>query len=557
MSLQPRLVWSSRESIRAQLVALLKQLPREESDTRRRIVSLLDIFGSAEDLPLLRELFCDPRESGEVYLTALHAAAVLGLRLSSREFVQLHEGEGLEEGFAVHLEDLLDHARLESFDDVMREALLRLTSSERTRLLRFCSHVPQPPELTEWLFTQWYQVDRHSPDDSDGEDRCDVQVALAYRARPEALQLLAEWSGAMDDQQLHQLLLALARCGREEVGRLAESSSVFRAYAARKLMLPLDALLAYWGEEELLRRLDRRIQEEHVADTVPQWLVKGAPFFPRDLELMGSWDVARRRVLYRRLCDVGTASTVRCDLYRQLREHAPDVATRWALVARRYPGNEELIRDVLEQVVSQAPMPEDRPLLLAALKDTDAGVQVPALSALLTLGEAGAGWVDRLHSLAHAESPKVRVQALAGLVQHGHREWLEPLRRLAVEERDSSVRIEAVQWLGQLDIEDSRPLFLELIADECQPDAARKASSRRHREANWALVALSRRGQEEDLSLLLEVRLKGCFASTIDAHLRFHLARQEGATEEAWPPRWSSPDGWYSEYMTYTLRCRA
>ncbi|MBZ4370633.1 hypothetical protein K8612_03150 [Corallococcus sp. AS-1-6] len=503
MSLQPRLVWSSRERIAAQLVALLREAPRESVDLRFRGLSLLDIFGSGEQLPLLRKWIFDPLEPYRIRVNALRVATRFGLTLSGQEFVQLCGSPGQGEALAPDLLVLFDYARLESFDDVMKEALLHLTPLERSRHLRDPCHVPQPPELDAWLFEQWYQCDRHllvAQDEglSEGEE-CNVTVAFVQRARPAAWRLLREWSERLSEARMERLLVRLKGRHHEDVVRLANASKAFHDFAARRLLLPLDALLAHWGEEELLRRLDRVVQAANVACTVPHQLVARPTFFARAVELLGEWEVARRRVLYRRLCDFDMAADVRFDLYKQLREKDPAAAARWGLVAWRYPDNADLLRQILMNVVARAPVAEDRPVLLAALRESDERMQFLAVSALLSLGESGPGWVDRLHSLSHSENPSVRGLALAGLVQQGQREGLE-----------------SQHGVGRSD----------------------------------AVDALSRRGTDEDLSLLLEMRLEGKASQAVDNHLRHHLARHEGKPVTDWPPR-NTSDGWCEVCLMY------
>ncbi|WP_223634008.1 HEAT repeat domain-containing protein [Corallococcus sp. EGB] len=522
-------MWSSRESIAAQLVALLKEAPQESVDLRFRGLSLLDIFGGEEQLPFLRELIFAPLEPYRIRVNALRVAARFGLTLSGQQFVQLYEGPVREEALAPSLDELFDYARLESFDDVMKEALLRLSPRERSRLLCSPRRVPQPPALDAWFFEHWYQSDRHLL-----LEECNVTVAFIQRGRPEAWRLLCEWSEGLSDARMEHLLVRLKGRNREEVARLANGSKSFHDFAARRLLLSLNALLAHWGEEELLRRLDRVVQAENVACTVPHQLVAHPTFFARAVELLGEWEVARRRVLYRRICDFDMAAGVRLHLYEQLREKDPAAAARWGLAAWRHPGNADLLRQILEGVIARAPVTEDRPVLLAALREPDEAVQLPALSALLSLGESGPGWMDRLHSLSHAESPRVRVLALAGLVQQGQREGLESLRRMAIAEPDKRVRSAALGWLGVLDSEDSRPLFVNALA---QADRD-------------AFNALSRRGEDEDLSLLLEVRLNGSFSQGVDNHFRHHLARREGRPVADGPPRDTS-DGWCEACLMY------
>ncbi|MBJ6764579.1 hypothetical protein JGU66_27745 [Myxococcaceae bacterium JPH2] len=553
MPLQARLVWSSRESIAAQLVALLKSEPRESVDLRFRALSLLDIFGSNEQIPFLRELAFDPLEHYRIRVNALRVATKYGLTLSGREFVQLSGDPAYGMSVISGLRMMFDIARLESLDDALKEELLQLSPRKRSSILSLSGHVPQPPELEAWLFEQWYQTDRHllvAPDSDIPEGAMrNVNIALAHRERPEAWHLLCEWSEGLSDEQWEELLGRRSGPSREEVARLANASRALHRFAARRLLLPLAALRAHWGDEELLRRLDRVIQAAHVASIVPHSMVAPPRFFSQAVELLGEWEVARHRVLYRRLCDFNLAQAVRFHLYQQLRTRDPAVAARWALVASHYPENTELLQRILDRPLSHTPVPEDRPVLLAALRETEEREQSLALSGLLSLGESGPGWVDRLQSLSHAESPHVRVLALAGLVQQGQREWLEPLRRMAVDDSDQSGRRTALEWLAKLDAEVSGPLFANLLLKEVSEQDA-NPREKRSLLSHPALEALSRRGTAEDLSLLLEARLGGYFTQHVDKHFRHHLARQEGEPVADWPPRKTS-DSWCEECLMY------
>ncbi|MCE9666551.1 HEAT repeat domain-containing protein [Myxococcus stipitatus] len=560
MSLQSRLVWSSRESVAAQLVALLEESPRESIDLRFRCISLLGVFGSDAQVPLLKGFVFDPTEPYRIRLNALRVATNLGMTLTGEEFVRLMETPAGEGGWTPNLFGLFDYARLASFDEPIQGALHRLSPEDRSKLLRSPGWVPQPPELEAWLFELWCHSDRHllvAPDANvpEGEE-LNVTVAVSRRERPEAWRLLVEWSEGLGERQLEELLSRLHRwAGPEGVARLASASSAFHDFVARRLLLPLDALLAHWGEEELLRRLDRVVQAENVSSIVPHGLVRGPRFFDEVVELMVSWEVARQRVLYRRLCDFGIASEVRFDLYRRLRKDAPSAAACWMLVAWRYPDNRDLVLRILERVITRAPMPEDRPVLLLALRETDVAVQRAALSALLALGESGPGWVDRLQSLSHSESPEVRVLAFAGLARHGAREGLAALRRMAVDAPDWHVRSVAIEWLGALDAEDSRPLFVDVLTQVVAGTEGVDSGGTKNGWSDTAFGALSRRGRDEDLSLLLEMRLRGISTQAADNHFRHHLARQEGEPVGDWPPR-NTGDSWCEGCLMYEQPAR-
>ncbi|RJS25688.1 hypothetical protein DRW03_04185 [Corallococcus sp. H22C18031201] len=550
------MVWSSRESMAAQLVSLLRNPSREPNDFRRRVrcISLLGVFGGDEQLSLLRELILNPQEPYHVRVNALRVASRFGLSLTSHEFVQLSEERIQGEEPDLSMRMLFDSARLESFDDVITAALLRQAPDMRGHLLWVPCRTPQPPELGAWLFERWHQVDHHlmakQEAGSTTREMKSLRVACAQRNRPEAWQVLCEWVEGASEARVEDWLESLQGEDCEWVARLAASVPSLRPVAAKCLQLALHELLAHWGEQALLHRLDRIVRAAHVAHMVARRLVAPPRFLSRAMELLGAWDVARRRVLYRRLCDLDMALEVRLDLFEQLRENDPAAATKWALVAFRYPENGELLRRILASVMFRQPRPEDRPVLQMALRETDAEMQRLALSALLALGDNGPGWEDRLQSLSHAESPDLRVLALAGLVQSGQRAELEPLRRLTQAGHDWRVRDTALHWLGMLDAEDSHSLFLDCLAEVVLEIDGAVPRSKDGPIPAGASSALSRRGTNEDLSLLLNLRLGGYICDSLDNHFRYHLARKEGAPVSEWPPPDTS-EGWCETCLMY------
>ncbi|MBU8897793.1 hypothetical protein KRR26_19435 [Corallococcus sp. M34] len=540
----------------AQLVSLIKSSSPESTDSRVKVryLSLLDVFGSAEQLPILRELIFDPLESYHVRVNALRVAKRFGLALPSHEFIQLGQQTTHQDASELSLSMLFDFAKLESFDDLMKEALLRLSPEERSRLLGFPFDVPQPLEMETWLFEHWHQFDRHlmeAPDAGDSEDvTINTRVALVHWGRPEAWQLLREWSKGLSDERLRALLKRLSWAGCEVVAQLARTSSAIHHEAAEGLLLPFNELLAHWGEEGLLHRLDRVVQAAHVPHIAPRGIVEPPMFFSRAVELLGEWEVARHRVLYRHLCDFGMALDVRLILYEQLRKHEPAAAARWALVALRYPQNMELLRRVLAHFMVQPPTAEDQPVLQAALRATDPLVQLPALAGLLTLGESGPGWVDRLQTLSNAEIHGLRLLAIAGLLRSGQRERRDAFWRLFIDESDMKIRNAALRCLAGLNAEDKRALWLNGFAKVPATPGGTPPRSKNGRAPKSAFEALSWSGDEKHLSRLLGLRLKGVIRQAFDDHFRHHLARQEGEPVAPWPPRKTS-ERWCETCLLY------
>ncbi|WPB73832.1 HEAT repeat domain-containing protein [Archangium violaceum] len=485
---------------------------------------MLGIFGGAELLPFLRPLLFDPQTGYHLRDATLRVGSKYGLRLSSPELVQLHE---LDDP-GLPLEYLLLCARLEDFGVAMEEALLRLSPGERVSILTATDLSPQPPELMEWLYARWYQSDRHlleEKEESWGRTR-NIKVAFAHRERPEAWSLLTEWTREMTSKELEQSFHRKWRPVGDELARLASASPALHHRALEGLLLPRQDLLAHFGEDGLLRRLERVVRATSLAYTLPFGVMKRPPAFRQAVDLLCEWGGARR-LLYRLLCDFKVALEVRRALLERLCDHDRAVAVRWALVAAKYPDNAELVHLVLQYASS----PAGRPLLLAALRGTDEVAQGLAISGLLVLGESGAGWCDRLISLSNASEPTVRLRALAGLVQQGRSEWLAPLRQMALEAPDQRLRAEALHWLAMWDGEASRHLFMKVLANA--PSAAGTASS----EVEEAVWALSRQGTDEDLSALLDAFVAGCGSEILGDQLEYHLALREGHPGSGIPPR--------------------
>ncbi|WP_049872435.1 HEAT repeat domain-containing protein [Myxococcus hansupus] len=238
-------------------------------------------------------------------------------------------------------------------------------------------------------------------------------------------------------------------------------------------------------------------------------------------------------MLYPLLCDADVAPQVRSHLLEHLSDHDRPAAVRWACIAERYPGNEPLTGTVVQHAALNTPTPEDRPLFLCALRNPDARIRGLAIEGLLALGESGPAWVDRLLSLAHEPHPEVRIPAAAGLVQQGQREWLTPLQQLTVDAPTPFLRAEALRWLGLLDGNASRSLFLQVLASA----PSHKGSSHHciccpclptgfSPEVEAAIEALSRRGTDEDLSALLDAGVRlGCTLQ-LEELWAHHLARR-------------------------------
>ncbi|MFP2926500.1 HEAT repeat domain-containing protein [Pyxidicoccus sp. 3LG] len=528
------------------MVSLLQAAPWKDFALRCRLVRLLGIFGSPEDFPLLLRLILDRREHYLVRNAALSAGARHGLRLSGDELAQLLEprtalgcdGHDHEGPCRPGLGLILSAVRLEdtAIDEAVKQALSNnLSPASRACILAASDPIPLPSRLVEWLFELWYQTDRHLLLEFGTWGRNNnLAVALAHWERPESRQLLTEWAREMTDEDLEQCLYR--NLSREELARLVSATPELRHRAVEGLLLPLPDLLAWFGEEGLLRRLRIAVRTESVAKSVPYRLVKGHPAFSPAVELLCEWQDARQRLLYPLLCDFTVAPEVRHALLEELFAQDREVAVRWARVAARYPENESLVRFVLERTAHQ-PVPGDRSLFLTGLRGTDEVSQCFAIEGLLALGEAGVGWCDRLTSLAHTSHPAVRLRAAAGLSRQGLSEWLPLLRQTALEASAPWLRAEALRWLAQVDTEASRPIFRQVLTshDERGPGQVVPGAD----EAAWAL---SRPGSDEDLSALLEASVRGCCSPWLFEELEHHLARREGRPFEDVLPPWSRED---------------
>ncbi|MCP3102647.1 HEAT repeat domain-containing protein [Myxococcus sp. K15C18031901] len=567
--------WSSRESLRAQLRTLFDETPAEPVGPRCRALWLLGLVGDEARLPFLKALLLDSEADEALRDTALRVGSKLGLRLSQEEFVQLHEEHTRTGATGLSLEYLLLFARLEAFGPTMEGLLEQLTPDDRARLLittrerrrveglrgltrrhrlnlawldedqarclRPCVGVPQPAAFEEALFERWYWSDSFVLEDQGGSGgQRNFDVALAQRARPEAWALLVEWCQDLSAHELERNVIAPCwGLSRAELTRLMEACPELRQRAAEGLMLSVDDLRAHFGDGKLVQRLWHVVRARSFAYLSTRRRNRPSPAFNWALDVLREWREARHHVLYRGLCDVGLVPWVRCHLLEHLWDHDPAVVIRWALVALRYPDNAPLLADVL-LLAWRTRQPDSRPLFLAVLKGSDEALQALAIAGLVGLGESGDGWFDRLLMLSNSSHPEVRLQALAGLVQQGQRERLPSLRELALTPDDPGLRAQAIHWLGVLDGEGSRPVFSEVLAQA--PSRERcgvpffGATPRSAPDVEEAILALSRLGGDEDLSVLVELSLRGQGSRLLDDQLVYHLARREGRVVEGVPP---------------------
>jgi HEAT repeat protein len=274
------------------------------------------------------------------------------------------------------------------------------------------------------------------------------------------------------------------------------------------------------------RHLRRIVRDQSLYHRLCRYpCIKPAPEF--------SWAVEQlctrretRPLLYQFLCDFDVAAEVRDVLLQRLFTEDRAVAARWVAAAWTYPENLPVVRGFLARA-SLEPRPEERPLFLAALRGPDDLARCFAIEGLRALGESGAGWCDRLTSLAHASHPAVRLRAAAGLVRQGRREWLPLLRQTALEAEQAPLRAEALRWLGELDGEASRSVLKQALLKMERPSLP---------AADEAVWALSRLGSAEDLSALLDAALFGLYTPRLERALEHHLARQEGRPAPDVPP---------------------
>ncbi|WP_164016528.1 hypothetical protein [Pyxidicoccus trucidator] len=534
-------MWSSRENIRARLLSILETTPRQDTALRRSIVRLLGIFGSPEQLPLLRSLFFDVREHFSLRNAALDAGQRHGLHLSGPELTLL-----LERDSTLHcdghdhpgpcvpsLGQLLSLVRAEDGDTraAVETVLLHVSAWQRAQLLAETDCTPLRPWMEEWLFARWYSVDRQLlVGNHPWGQECNFWVAITHRDRPEARRLLVDWTwdrttGALEERPYWEL-------SDEEREQLLESVPLLRHRFAESLVLPLPELLTCLEPDALLRRLRRIVRAESVACRVPYSLMEGPEEFPQAVRLLGEWRGARA-MLYQLLCDFQVELSVRTRLAVSLFENDRAAAGRWTIAAMRYPDNAALVHQVLGLAAS-APTHGDRSLFLAALRSTDDVAHGLALEGLFTLGESGEGWCDRLGSLTHSPLPLVRLRAAACLVKQGRSEWLSFIQTAALEAPEPWLRADAVRWLAEVAAEASRPILRQALLAEAHLKPGKRSSA--SIEATWAL---SRLGTDEDATALLNASLHGCCSYLVEAALERHLARQEGRPfGDVPPPSW-------------------
>lgn len=526
-------MWSSREHLREQLLHLLETTPPESSASRCRALWLLGIFGDGL-LPLLRSFILDPAAHPGLQGMALEVGSKHGLWLSGTELVRLHEAHSHERGTGLLLEVALCFARLDGFTPDLKEMLLRWSPNERAQLLfafPFIS-IPQPRAYVDWLFSHWYEVDRPLLEaEGDRGHELNFDVALSHRERPEAWALLVSWSQELDAEALERKV-ARGTWGmsRDELSRFVSASPALRHRAAEGLMLPLEELRAHFGEDRLLRRLDSVVRMERAAGLTPYGILKHPTAFTWALELLGEWGEARRRVLARWLCDLELEESARRQLLEQLWNHDPGMALRWARVAMRYPGNTSLVVRVLRLALDSRAR-DARPLFLDALEGPEAELRPLAIEGLVLLGEASPAWTDRLLALASDAHPEVRLHAFAALIQQGQRQWLGALWRLAREGETPRVRAQALRWLGVLDAEASRPLFMEVLSQapsrEDEDLFPYGISPLLYPELEASILALSQLGTDEDLTALLDLVPRGYVCAPLGELFARHLERRE------------------------------
>ena len=516
------LSWSSRAGIRAQLRAVLDALPLESFETRGRALRLLRLFGSEEDLPLVRALLLDAREHLSVRAWALEVSIRLGLRLPAPEFSALLRESAPPATPEAPASGLDPHRCLQLVhgEEELAPAaafLLQWTPWERTSLLlgRHPGGALPAPVVT-WLYTRWRQEDEAALAREPGGPERNLRIAAATWTRPESWARLGQETRSLPPEALTQWL-AEAVPG-EALHHLWREDSEALHRAAEALVLPLPSLLACLGAEGLCHRLEQVLRAQSRSLRVAYGLVPPPEGYPRALEVLGAWPGARA-VLLRHLCDFDVAPEVRLELLQRLWRSDRTTARRWALAALSWPDNLPLVRAVLREAAGSA-HPEDRPLFLAVLSGTDEAARGFALEGLLALGETGPEWCERLESLSYAPHPGVRVRAMAGLLRQGRAEagaWLE---RMADAADEPWVRAEALRWLGETDARAWAPLLVRGLVD----DTWEKRLWARTDEAAWALFQW---GSPEALGALLTTHLMGGLAD-IEGYLEVHLARQEG-----------------------------
>ncbi|MCP3061326.1 hypothetical protein LXT21_21325 [Myxococcus sp. K38C18041901] len=536
----PTVVWSSRESLCAQLVCLLQSSPRADTWLRARAVHLLgQLDTSGRHAGDLRELLLDAREPYE----AREAVPLAGrwrppwLKLSTEALSRLTGRTPPEPPHPTFpLTCVLFEAGLdEDAETLAREVLSAEPPERRASLLRNLRPGALTPRLQEWLFQRWWDEDRHvlaTQGDRSAEEN--GLVSLVHRHRPGVWDVLAAWARHWPTNNLKWHVLP--ELSPDEQVRLLTSSPELRRRAVEALLLPAEALVAELGEDGLSRVLREVIRVDSLSCTAGRLIVEPPVNHAEAVALLGTWKKARP-LLYSMLCSFELHVEARLPLLAALFDADREVASRWTLAASHHVENLPLSREGLRRA-SLRPIPEDRALFLRWLRDEDPRGQAHALEGLLGLGESGAGWRDRLESLARSDRPEVRLRAAAGLVREGATGWLESLRHTALD-AEAPERDTAVRWLGVVDAEGSREALYQALRTPpiSQEDDGYVAPTPRP-EATEAAWALNRLGTPEDLSRLTDAWLSGRCDYWLVDELERHVLRQEGHPQPAPPWPW-------------------
>lgn len=499
-------------------------------------------------------MLLDPRESYDVRDAVMRLAhgRPPWLKLSREELSRLaglapsYEGDDLssrEPGPTFPLSSVLCEAGLdEDSEELARDVLSAATPDTRASILHHQRPGALTPSLMEWLFLKWWEEDRHRLDkQGDRGNELNGFVALEYRHRPGMWDLLTQW--ARDWPTDHLKWQVLPRLSPAEQVRLLTSHPELHPRAVAEFLLPLEHLHAALGTEGLSRALRKVVLAESLALVVNRADIVARPEpFERAVKVLGEWGAARP-LLYELLCSFDVAVEAREALLVELFARDRAAALRWTFAAVSYSDNLPLVMKA-HQLAARHPRPEDRPLFLRWLRDEDVHGQLLAIDGLMSLGESGAGWRDRLMFLARSESPRVRLGAAAGLVREGLHEWLEPLRRAAGDESsEAALRSEAIRWLGVVDAEASRSLLYQALETPPGPgDIGGFGAPPASDEANAAAWALNRLGTPEDLARLLDARVRGSCGWYFDDEVENHVLRQEGVSRPAPPSAWERGD---------------
>ncbi|NTX07745.1 HEAT repeat domain-containing protein [Myxococcus sp. CA040A] len=536
-------------------MSLLRSTPLHDKWVRQRLVRLIGRLDTAgQHQSLLRSVLLDPRETYDVRDAVMRLAhwRPPWLKLSREEFSRLagrtpsYEGDDLlsrQPGPTFTLSSVLCEAGLdEDSEELARDVLSAATPDTRARILHDQRPGALTPSLMEWLFLKWWEEDRHHLDkQGDRGHELNGFVALECRNRPGMWDLLTQWARNWPTDHLKWHVLP--RLSPAEQVRLLTSHPELHQRAVAEFLLPLRELHAALGTEGLSRALRKVVLAESLALVVNRANIVERPEpFGRAVKVLGEWGAARP-LLYELLCSFDVDVEARGALLMELFARDRAAALRWTFAAVSYPDNLPLVMRA-HQLAARHPRPEDRPLFLRWLRDEDVHGQLLAMEGLMGLGESGAGWRDRLTFLARSDSPRVRLNAAAGLVREGLHEWLEPLRLVAVDESPgATLRSEAIRWLGVLDAEASRSLLYRALETPPGPgDIGGFGAPPASDEANEAAWALNRLGTPEDLARLLDARVRGQCGWYFDDELENHVLRQEGRSRPPPPSYWERGD---------------